>query len=176
MDRQATGREDGEAKGPASSAPSFTFDSRKSAEGAHGVAGFAMGSRVATMDGLLPVEFLSLGDRIVTRAGLRVLRGLSSLPLVSRLVAIAPGALGHDRPGQAMVLGAGTPVLLRDWRAQVMFGAPQALVPVERLIDGQFITRLSGRKIRLFALHFDAPEVIYADGVEIGCKPLAVRA
>lgn len=176
MDRQATGREQGGARGPLSSASAFTFDSRLGAESAHGVAGFALGSRVTTMDGLLPVEFLTLGDRIVTRSGMRVLRGLSSLPLVSRLVGIAPGALGHDRPGQAMVLGAGTQVLLRDWRAEVMFGSAQALVAVERLIDGQFITRITGRKIRIFALHFEAPEVIYADGVEIGCTPLALRS
>lgn len=175
MDRQATGREGDGAGAPASPPPSFTFDTRVSAAGAHGVAGFAPGSRVSTMDGLLPVEFLNLGDRIVTRAGMRVLRGLSSLPLVSRLVAVAPGALGHDRPGRAMMMGAGTPVLLRDWRAEALFGARQALVPVERLIDGHFVTRVTGRKIRLFALHFEAPEVIYADGVEIGCKPLSLR-
>ncbi|WP_444465061.1 Hint domain-containing protein [Rhodobacter capsulatus] len=177
MDRQATGRDEAEGvKGPAGAVPSFTLETRVSAAGAHGVAGLAPGTRVATMDGLLPVEFLTLGDRIVTRSGMRVLRGLSSLPLVSRLVGIAPGALGHDRPGQAMVLGSGTPVLLRDWRAEAMFGTSQALVAVARLIDGQFVTRLAGRKIRIFALHFEAPEVIYADGVEIGCKPLTLRA
>lgn len=175
MDRQAAGRGDDGAKVPASVSPSITFETRISAARASGIAGFAMGSRVVTMDGVLPVEFLELGDRIVTRRGARVLRGISTLPLVSRLISVAPGALGHDRPGQAIVLGAGTEVLLRDWRAQALFGEPQALVPVERLIDGQFITRVIGQKIRLYALHFEAPEVIYADGLEIGCTPLAVR-
>jgi len=174
MDRQATGR-DGGADRSAASAPSITFDSRVTAGGPSGMSGFAMGARVATMDGLLPVEFVNLGDRVITRAGARVVTGISTLPLVRNLVRIAPGALGHDRPGEALLLGAGTEVLLRDWRAQVMFGTAQALVPVARLVDGQFITRETAQKVRLFALHFNAPEVIYADGVEIGCTPLSVR-
>lgn len=177
MDRQAAGRASGKdgALGPVALAPSLTFESPLAAGGSAGFAGFAMGALVATMDGLLPVEYLSLGDRVVTRAGARVLRGVSSLPLVRGLVRVAPGALGHDRPGSEMILGAGTEVLVRDWRAQALFGAREALVPVVRLVDGQFVTRVEGRKERLFALHFEAPEVIYADGIEIGCKPLAVK-
>ncbi len=173
MDRQAMGRASG-AKAPAATAHPITLDSHLTAAPGTGLTGFALGARVATMDGLLPVEFLELGERIITRAGARVLRGISALPMVSNLVRIAPGALGHDRPGAALVLGAGTEVLLRDWRAQAFFGKAQALIPVSRLIDGQFVTRLSGVRTRLFALHFDVAEVIYADGVELGCRPLRV--
>ncbi|PTV97161.1 Hint domain-containing protein [Rhodobacter aestuarii] len=174
MDRQATGRSSG-GQPPVNLSPIFTLDTHLEAGPGQGRAGCALGAQVATMEGLLPVEYLSLGDRIITRSGARVLRGISSVPLISNLVRVAPGALGHDRPGKALVLGAGTEVLVRDWRAQVLFGADQALVPVARLVDGQFITRVTGQKTRLFTLHFDASEVIYADGVEIGCKPLAVK-
>ncbi|MEX5729306.1 putative cupin superfamily protein [Rhodovulum iodosum] len=66
----------------------------------------AIGTIVLTMDGALPVEFLSPGDRIVTRAGARVLRDIH-----------------HD-------------------------GACR------------------------FALRFDAPEVIYADGMEVPAAAL----
>lgn len=141
-----------------------------------GLAGVALGTQVATLDGLIPVEFLTVGERVVTRSGARPVRAISAMPLVSKLVRVAPGALGHDRPGMPLMLGAGTKVLLRDWRARAMFGAAQALVEITRLIDGQFITRSEGGKCRLYALHFDAPEVIYADGVEIGCEPLRVQA
>lgn len=176
MDRQATGRDEGgAAKGQPVSA-SLTLQAHLPASPGAGLSGFAQGARVATMDGLLPVEYLGLGDRVITRSGARVLRGISAIPFVTQLVRIAPGALGHDRPGEALVLGAATEVLLRDWRAEVMFGRKQALVAVSRLVDGQFVTRLSGVKTRLFALHFDAPEVIYADGVEIGCVPMPVVA
>lgn len=172
MDRQAMGRGAG-GKAPGEQA-SFVLDShiRQSA----GLSGVAMGTRVATLDGLIAVEFLSTGDRVITRSGARVLRAISAMPFVSKLVRIAPGALGHDRPGMPLVLGAATKVLLRDWRAQAMFGQTQALVAVTRLIDGQYVRALAGEKCRLFTLHFDEPEVIYADGVEIGCDPLRISA
>ena len=38
--------------------------------------GLPLGTIVLTLDGALPVEFLTPGDRIVTRAGMRVLRGI----------------------------------------------------------------------------------------------------
>ncbi|MBZ4024019.1 hypothetical protein CKO11_16335 [Rhodobacter sp. TJ_12] len=174
MDRQATGQGIG-ASAPTAGPIQYRLDSQIAPAPGLGRTGFALGARVATQEGLLPVEYLSLGDRVITRSGARVLRAITSLPLISNLVRIAPGALGHNRPGAALVLGAGTRVLLRDWRAQALFGAPQALVPVVRLLDGQFITRETGRKTRLFALHFDTAEVVYADGVEIGCTPLKVQ-
>ena len=174
MDRQTSGRREG-ALDAAPVTPGFVLDLHLSRPRGLGLAGLALGAQVATLEGMLPVEYLSPGDRIITRAGARVLRGLSMLPLVTQLVRIAPGALGHDRPTGALMLGAGTEVLLRDWRAQALFGRAQALVAVARLVDGQFVTRVTGEKTRLFTLHFDTPEVIYAEGVEVGCQPLKLR-
>ncbi|MGV6812438.1 MAG: hypothetical protein ACWA47_09340 [Brevirhabdus sp.] len=42
-----------------------------------GASTLALGTIVYTLDGALPVEYLTAGDRIVTRAGARVLRDLS---------------------------------------------------------------------------------------------------
>jgi len=47
------------------------------AERRMGAGTLALGTIVYTLDGALPVEFLNAGDRIVTRAGSRVLRGIS---------------------------------------------------------------------------------------------------
>lgn len=167
MDRQAMGRAAG-ANVPRERV-SYTLDSRQPA-----ATGLGMGALIATLDGMIPVEFLNPGERMVTRAGLRVLRAVSAMPFVKRLVRVAPGALGHDRPGQGLLLGAETQVLLRDWRAQALFGQREALIAVERLVDGQFVTRIEGERARLYTLMFDAPEVIYADGVEIGCGAMTV--
>lgn len=41
-------------------------------------AGLPTGTVVLTADGALPVEYLSPGDRIVTRAGMRVLRDIDT--------------------------------------------------------------------------------------------------
>lgn len=172
MDRQAMGRGAGQL--PREERTSFVLEALTRARA--GLSGVALGTGVATLEGILPVEFLSPGDRVITRAGARVVRAVTAMPLVSKLVHVAPGALGHDRPDAPLVLGAGTKVLVRDWRAKAMFGKPQALVEVTRLIDGQFITKVEGGRCRLYTLHFDVPEVIYADGVEIGCDPLRVSA
>ena len=40
-------------------------------------AGIAPGTIIHTLDGSLPVEYLSPGDRIITRAGMRVLRAIT---------------------------------------------------------------------------------------------------
>jgi hypothetical protein len=40
--------------------------------------GITQGTRVLTADGDMPVEYLEPGDRIITRAGIRVLRGIDT--------------------------------------------------------------------------------------------------
>lgn len=40
--------------------------------------GIARGTLVLTADGTLPVEYLDAGDRIITRSGIRTLRGLDT--------------------------------------------------------------------------------------------------
>ncbi|MFN6978778.1 MAG: Hint domain-containing protein [Gemmobacter sp.] len=139
--------------------------------------GLPMGTLVLTLDGALPVEHLGPGDRIVTRAGVRRLRAVTVTVLAdAAMVAVAPGALGHDRPDRPLMLPAGQAVLLRDWRARAMFGTDAALVAVGRLADGVFLRHVRVKSVRLFALTFDAPAVIYADGVETGAAAVPVPA
>lgn len=139
--------------------------------------GLLLGTAVLTLDGELPVEFLTPGDRIVTRSGARRLRGLGVERLArADLVRIGAGALGHDRPEAELVLGAGQPVLVRGWRAKALFGAAQALVPVARLVDGSYVRREARREAILFTLEFDRDEVIYAGGLELGCPAVTVPA
>ncbi len=141
------------------------------------VTGLALGTRVMTLQGALPVEFLSPGDRVITRGGARVLRAVEVSVLRDvAVVEVAPGALGHDRPEGRLCLPAGQPVLVRDWRAQALYGAAEATVPVARRADGEFLRETRVEELRLFRLRFDAPEIVYADGVELACLPEAVAA
>jgi hypothetical protein len=166
-----------------------------------GAGGIATGTRILTLDGALPVEFLNPGDRIITRSGMKVLRQIRAGLARGAVIRIGQGSLGHDRPEQPLVLAADTPVLLRDWRAQALYGTGQALVPVSRLADGEMIVRIEARvsppaatydnrpaptaseltpqaetqmPVRLYTLQFDTPEILYADGVEVGCEALPV--
>lgn len=139
--------------------------------------GIAQGTTVLTLQGALPVEYLSPGDRVVTRTGARVLRAVEvSVVRDVAVVTIAPGALGHDRPDAPLCLPADQPVLVRDWRAKALYGAREAAVPASRLVDGEFLTQGRQPELRLFRLVFDRVETVYADGVELVCEPLTVDA
>ncbi len=138
--------------------------------------GIAAGTVVATQDGYLPVDFLSPGDRVVTRDGLQVVRSIGVQRFTGPAVRIGASALGHDRPEQDLTLPADTLVLIRDWRAQAIFGQDQALVPVDRLVDGEYVVREKVIGLRLYELRFDAPQIVYAEGVELYCGGVAADA
>jgi Hint domain len=132
--------------------------------------GILAGTMVRTLDGVLPVEFLEPGDRIVTRSGARK---LTALLAVARkqidLVRIRASTMGHDRPDQDILVSPDQPVIIRDWRAQVLYGVPVAAVPARRLADGEFVVAETRLNATLFSLRFDEEEVIYAEGLELAC-------
>ncbi len=91
--------------------------------------GFVLGSNILTLDGELPVEFLSVGDRIITRdAGMVVLRDVKVIEVECPMVWIMGGSLGHDKPEDDTYLLASQKVLVRDWRAKALTQQNQALV------------------------------------------------
>ena len=138
--------------------------------------GIVAGSVIFTSDGEIPVEYLAPGDKIVTRdAGMIKLVDTSTHRISTPAVAIKAGSLGHTRPGHNLIIPASQQVLVRDWRAQSLFGKTQVIVRAEQLIDGEFIADLGTRELQLVHLTFDRPHVIYAGGLEISI-PLATAA
>ena len=133
-------------------------------------AGMLAGTMVRTLDGVLPVDYLTPGDRIVTRSGAR---RLASVSVVLRkqvhLVRIRASSMGHDRPDQDLLLSPGQAIVIRDWRAKALYGVTAAAIPASRLADGEFICLETHRNARLFTLRFDDEEVIYAEGLELAC-------
>ena len=139
--------------------------------------GLLAGTQVRTMDGLIPVEYLEPGDRIVTRDGARRLVAVSVLERrMAAVVRIRATTLGHDRPERDLMLAPGQPVVIRDWRARALYGVAAAAIPASRLADGEFIVTEVQRQVRLFTLCFASEEVIYADGLEITCPAVEVPA
>ena len=132
--------------------------------------GLLPGTLLLTQDGEIPVEFLNPGDRVITRdAGLVRVDAVSRFTRRLAAVRFAAGTLGANRPDQDLILPAGQPVLVRDWRARALFGRSQAMVRAAALIDDEFITRLDARDMTLHQLHFARAHVIYAGGLELGC-------
>lgn len=134
-----------------------------------GEVGLAAGTHVLTLDGELPVEHLAPGDRIVTRnSGIAPLARVQRVSVDTPLVRFAAGSLGHMRPEDDAILGPGTRVLVRDWRAAALYGQPSAMVAAARLVDGVYVRQTAALGATLFMLQFDAAQVIYAGGLEIG--------
>ncbi len=141
------------------------------------VLGLVAGTQVQTLDGLLPVDFLEPGDRIVTRTGARRLEAVSVVQhRMAGVVRIRATTLGHDRPKQDLLIAPGQPVLIRDWRARALYGAEVAAIPASRLADGEFIVTEVQHQVHLYTLRFAEDEVIYAEGLEIACPAVVADA
>lgn len=139
----------------------------------------APGTTILTLDGALPVEHLYPGDRLITRHGARAVAAIDqvTLPAGTPIVIITKHALG-GRPEKDLWLPAAQRLLIRDWRAQALYGQKQVCIPVGQLADGEYV-RLDvlAEAVSGFALRFGRPEVFYADGLELtSADKLAVRA
>jgi len=120
--------------------------------------GIGLGTGVLTADGTFPVEYLEPGDRLVTfDQGLVRLHGVEVRRVPAReALRVRPSVLDPDGEGRDFVVSARQQVLVRDWRARVLWHRPIALVEVRRLIDGAHIARLRDEApVRLFQLVFE---------------------
>jgi len=139
--------------------------------------GLVEGSTVMTLAGPRPVQGLRPGDRIITRAGALVLRDIDvRTERHARLVRISASALGKECPDEDIVIAADQPILVRDWRAHALAGAPSAVIAAGRLAVGEYLRAQARRDTRIFRLTFDQPAVIYAQGLEFACEAVAVPA
>lgn len=125
--------------------------------------GIAAGTLVQTVEGAIPVENLRAGQSIVTRE-------CGAVPLVATRAVkaaactIRTDSLGLARPVRDITVASDQHVTLRDWRAEALFDAAEALVPVNRLTDGAQITAIG--TVELFRLDLGAPLTIFANGLE----------
>lgn len=137
--------------------------------------GFAAGSIVLTLDGEIPVEHLTVGDRVITRdSGMAVISDIHATKVTCEMVAVMAGSLGHTRPDRDSVFPADQPILLRDWRAQAMYGRPQALSTMRELVDGEFVRLCPPQELILWQIGFENSHIVYVDGLEIACDPILV--
>ena len=139
--------------------------------------GLAAGTSVLTLSGSMPVEFVAPGDRMITRNGARTVTGVEiSVVRNARVVRISEGVLGKDRPEADMIVSPDQAILIRDWRAKAIAGLNQAVMPAEKLADGEYIKIEVLDEVRLVTLQFADAQVIYAAGLELGCEVAAVDA
>jgi Hint domain len=139
--------------------------------------GVIQGTQVLTLDGEIPVEFLEIGDRVLTRNGARVLKSIEiTVVRHARMVRIGASTLGHERPEEDVLVPATQKILVRDWRAMALAGTKQALIAASRLTDGEFIRGEMLDLARIYTLAFEDDAVIYAGGLELACDAVVVTA
>ena len=132
------------------------------------ISGLTAGTTVMTLDGEIPVDHLTVGDRIITRdAGMAILRDIRKKTVNVACIRVKAGSLGHTRPQHDMVVGPDTLVHIRDWRAKALFGADVATVKAKRLIDGEFVSEQAMESLTVYDLVFDKQHILYADGLEV---------
>lgn len=130
--------------------------------------GLAAGSLVMTLEGEIPVEFLSAGDRIITRdSGMATVRAVRAKTIICDVVSIMAGSLGHTRPERDVRVPADQRVLIRDWRAEALTGQKQALIAARQLVDGEFVRMEQDSAFTIYEIELDRAHVIYADGLEV---------
>jgi len=130
--------------------------------------GICAGTTIMTMDGEIPVEHLSVGDRIITRdSGMAVLRSVKSETVKIAPIRIKAGSLGHARPDRDMMVSPHAMLYIRDWRAEALFGANAVSVEAHRLIDGEYLSQRPARDMQVHTLTFDRQHILYADGIEM---------
>lgn len=139
--------------------------------------GLFAGTTVMTLAGEMPVEYLSVGDRVITRSGARAIRAIRSTVLpTTKLVCISASALGIEQPAEDMRVAPDQGIHIRDWRAKALKGVAQAVIPAKDLADGEYIRTETVVGACLYNIEFDGAEVIYANGVEVTCTPSTVSA
>jgi len=119
--------------------------------------GIGLGTGVLTADGELPVEYLIPGDRIVTfDLGLVRLDRVEVRRVPARdAVRVRPSVVDPQGNGREFVLSARQQILVRDWRARILWNRPVALIEARQLVDHDHVARLEGAvPVRLFRLVF----------------------
>ncbi len=130
--------------------------------------GLLQGTTLLTLDGEMPVEFVSVGDKLITRdSGIARVEHIQRSKRMIHTIAVAAGSLGHKRPERDALLAGDQMCLIRDWRAQAMFSADRALVAVRTLVDGEFIRDLGMQEHTLIQIFCDGPHILYTEGLEL---------
>lgn len=139
---------------------------------------FTPGTRIMTPDGETAVEALEIGDRVVTRdhgaqriswiGSTKVTPGRIAANASLRPILIRKGALGTDLPQRDMRVSRQHRVLVRDWRAEVLYGDEGGvLVPAFALCnDSSIVEDRPTEDVTYIHIAFENHEIIYADGLE----------
>ena len=135
----------------------------------YAMVGIGPGVRVGTPQGDRVIEDLRTGDIISTRRGPRPLTDVvwQSVPAGFTVVTVDCGF------GRRVEVGPGQSMVVRDWRAQIIWQRAAAAPPAARLVDGETVY-FGGRCPKfLINLHLGQPEILTVEGLEFASADAA---
>ena len=129
---------------------------------------FAAGTVIATPSGGVAIEDLAAGDLVTTlEGGAEPIRwiGRRSFPATGRFapVVFAPGAIGNTR---ALAVSRQHRLMVRGWRAELLFGADSVWVPAVHFLGMDGVHLRTGGQITYLHLLLDGHRTLLAEGVE----------
>ncbi|MFY0616475.1 Hint domain-containing protein [Shimia sp.] len=136
-----------------------------------GVACFAAGTRIRTNVGHQLIDTLREGDQIWTKAnGLQRICWIAKRTLPGSgtfaPIQIAPETFGALKPH---LVSPDHLILLTGWRAELIYGEEEVLVPAQSLVDDCDVRVSACATITYYHLAFDAPQIVSGDGVLSQC-------
>lgn len=128
---------------------------------------FVTGTHIQTSAGEQKIEELSTGDMVVTMDhGLQPIRWIGHTTRTAQgkmaPILIEKNALGNTRD---LLVSPQHRVLIQGWQAELLFGAPEVLVPAKFLMSDQKIRRKSGGDVCYYHILFDNHEIIFSEGI-----------
>lgn len=127
---------------------------------------FVKGTRITVEGGLVAVENLKVGDRVLTRdngyqeirwIGHRTVRGNGDLAPIR----FARGAIGNDRE---LYVSPQHRMLVEGWDVELHFGTDQVLVAAKHLVNGTTIRVAPRREVTYYHILFDDHQIVKAEG------------
>lgn len=129
---------------------------------------FTPGMHILTSHGERPVESLAVGDLVVTRDhGLRPIRWIGRHIVRGRgaLAPVSLRGLGAESGRKPLLVSPQHRVLFTGYRAELLFGESEVLVPARDLVDGRDARVMPCDEVTYIHIMFDRHEVIYAEGI-----------
>lgn len=137
----------------------------------------ARGTMIRTPDGDRAVEDLAVGDMVLTRDhGPQPVRWVGSRRVGAaelaadaslRPIRFRPGAIDGARPATELLVSPQHRILVTGWKAELLFGTDELLVPAKGLVNDQTVTTAHDvAEVEYFHLLFDRHQIIVTNGAE----------
>lgn len=137
---------------------------------------FGRGTQIETIDGPKAIETLKPGDLVLTYdTSISAVKWIGSSTVSAydlatwqslRPIRVARDAFGKGRPAKETLLSPNHRVLLHGWRAELLFGEAEVIVPIKALVDGKTVTLADDvAEVEYFHLLLEQHEIVFANGM-----------